>query len=135
MLKYYFVLLVTSTVVAAQCTNYACVNMNYHYYLCRLVEATFSDFKPCLCTQQFLVNYDRCLRGSVCAWDGDPEKLDGPCVAEYCPGIFEGSFDPAEFCTQGTPPPSSRQSFTLSFIQSLTYVNRVFPTRFISETS
>ncbi|PVF92695.1 hypothetical protein CPB86DRAFT_790918 [Serendipita vermifera] len=92
--------LAASTVVLGQCTNYACNSANDHYKECQanFADTTSSDFKACLCTNQFLVNYQRCSSGYVCAWDGNPGTLNQPCITLYCEGEFVGGFDAAAFC-------------------------------------
>ncbi|KAG8812032.1 hypothetical protein FRC19_003420 [Serendipita sp. 401] len=82
----------------AQCTNGACDAANAIYKECKYSFTALRDFKRCLCTDKFLVNYDRCLSGYVCPWDGNPDTLNGPCVKIYCPGKFAGGFDAKAFC-------------------------------------
>ncbi|PVF97139.1 hypothetical protein CPB86DRAFT_673488, partial [Serendipita vermifera] len=96
--SYTILLLCAVSAVTAQCTNNACIYMNSLYQFCNSTKVAPSPFKSCLCTEIFLVNYDRCKRGSVCPWYGDPEKLEGPCVDEFCPGEFKGGFRADEFC-------------------------------------
>ncbi|PVG01490.1 hypothetical protein CPB86DRAFT_76391 [Serendipita vermifera] len=94
---YTFTLLLTSAVVVVQvggCVNQACIAANNQYqdYL-----TNYSDnLKPCLCTQKFLINYDCCLRGKICAWNGSSSSQ--LCPAVYCPGTFDGGFDAKFFC-------------------------------------
>ncbi|KIM22101.1 hypothetical protein M408DRAFT_27869 [Serendipita vermifera MAFF 305830] len=90
--------LLASTVVTAQCTNNACTAANALYKKCKYSYTAVGDFKACLCTDVFLVNYNRCLGGTVCAWDGNPDHLNNPCIALYCPGTFAGGFDAKAFC-------------------------------------
>ncbi|KAG8770610.1 hypothetical protein FS842_006340 [Serendipita sp. 407] len=96
----------------AQCTNGACNAANAIYKECKYRFTALKDFKLCLCTNKFLVNYDRCARGYVCAWDGNPDTLNGACIALYCPGGFAGGFDAKAFCagTSTTPAASSTAS-------------------------
>lgn len=90
--------LLASTVVMAQCTNSACTAANAIYKECKYSYTSLRDFQKCLCTEKFLVNYNRCIGGSVCAWDGNPATLNNPCIALYCPGTFDGGFDAKAFC-------------------------------------
>jgi hypothetical protein len=96
---YLLSVLATSTVVLAQCTNNACTFVNEAYKQCKMDVTTIAGFKTCLCTNQFLVNYERCQNGTVCAWDGNPDTLNNPCILIYCPGEFVGGFDAKEFCS------------------------------------
>ncbi|PVF91447.1 hypothetical protein CPB86DRAFT_792050 [Serendipita vermifera] len=98
--------LLASTTVSAQCTNAACGVANSIYKECKYSFTALRDFKACLCTQKFLVNYERCLGGSVCAWDGNPDTLNNPCILIYCPGKFEGGFDAKAFCSGKSTPTS-----------------------------
>ncbi len=91
--------LLASSSVMAQCTNSACTSANADYKLCKYSYTIESEFKKCLCTEKFLVNYQRCLGGSVCAWDGIPAHLNQPCIALYCPGTFAGGFDAKAYCS------------------------------------
>jgi hypothetical protein len=101
--------LLASTTVAAQCSNGACGAANAIYKECKYSFTAFRDFQACLCTKKFLVNYERCLNGFVCPWDGNPATLNNPCIALYCPGKFEGGFDAKAFCASRT-----RTSLTLN---------------------
>ncbi|KAG8805482.1 hypothetical protein FRC19_007860 [Serendipita sp. 401] len=85
----------------AQCANDACVAANSIYNKCKHSTTIAPNFKSCLCTPVFLVNYDRCLGGKVCAWDGNPDTLDDPCIDLYCAGTFDGGFDAQKFCSTG----------------------------------
>ncbi|KAG8753180.1 hypothetical protein FRC14_006351 [Serendipita sp. 396] len=92
-------LLTIATVpVMSQCSNGACGAANAIYKECKYSSFTKAAFKKCLCTKKFLVNYQRCLDGWVCAWDGNPATLNNPCIALYCPGTFDGGFDAKSFC-------------------------------------
>jgi hypothetical protein len=101
-LFYTLPLLVASTTVTAQCVNNACTEANRDYKSCKKSVETQEELKTCLCTQKFLVNYDRCLRGVICAWDGDPTHSITTCPAVVCIGTFNGSFDAKAFCAIGT---------------------------------
>ncbi|PVF92865.1 hypothetical protein CPB86DRAFT_743588 [Serendipita vermifera] len=94
---YTLALLFTSTLAVPQtgtCTNEACIAANNQYQSC--LANYSSDLKPCLCTEEFLSNYDRCLGGTICPW---PATV---CVKIYCPGTFDGGFDAKEFCATST---------------------------------
>ncbi|PVF93765.1 hypothetical protein CPB86DRAFT_88089 [Serendipita vermifera] len=99
---YALTVLAASTLVAAQCTNDACTSANTDYKTCKLITVSSAAFKTCLCTKKFLVNYDRCIKGTICAWDGDPATIGDPCPAIVCPGTFDGGFDAAAFCAGST---------------------------------
>ncbi|KAG8753181.1 hypothetical protein FRC14_006352 [Serendipita sp. 396] len=99
-------LLAVVTVPVTACTNGACGVANSIYKECKYKTVTTADFKKCLCTKQFLVNYDRCLAGSVCGWNGDPATLNNPCILIYCPGTFDGGFDAKAFCMNRLVPTS-----------------------------
>lgn len=103
---YVISVLLASTTVMAQCTNGACGAANAIYKECKYSYTTLSGFRACLCTQKFLVNYDRCKGGWVCPWDGRPETLNNACIALYCPGEFDGGFDAKAFCSGYLPPTS-----------------------------
>lgn len=93
--------LLASTTVMAQCQNNACDLANSLYRECKYSNTNGVAFHHCLCTDKFLVNYDRCLRGYVCAWDGiGPQETD--CIGIYCPGPFVGGFDAKKYC-EGRP--------------------------------
>jgi hypothetical protein len=89
-------LLLAATVVAA-CENEACNYINSHYTECLNTSISKAAFKKCLCTKRFLVNYNRCMTGFICEWDG-VEPLTEPCEKIYCPGTFIGGYDAAKFC-------------------------------------
>ena len=95
---YVFSALLASTTVTAQCGNAACTLANSLYTECKYSYTTVGDFQKCLCTNKFLVNYGRCLSGTICAWDGTG-PLNTPCVKIYCPGTFAGGFDAVAFCS------------------------------------
>jgi hypothetical protein len=92
-------LIVAGTTIATRCVNKACVYANTHYKECILGACAYSNFQSCLCTERFLVNYDRCTRGIICDWDGDPNTLNEPCILIACPGTFDAGFDAKEFCS------------------------------------
>ncbi|KAG8776853.1 hypothetical protein FRB91_007863 [Serendipita sp. 411] len=89
--------LLTATNVLA-CTNAACQVANSIYKECKYSTTNIDALRKCLCTDKFIVNYNRCLNGFVCAWDGNPSTLNQPCIALYCPGTFDGGFDAIAFC-------------------------------------
>lgn len=97
---YVFSALLASTTVMASC-NAACDLANSIYTECKYSYTTVGDFQSCLCTDKFLVNYDRCLSGYICAWDGVGPK-ETPCVKIYCTAPFAGGFDAEAFCS-GSP--------------------------------
>ncbi|PVG01492.1 hypothetical protein CPB86DRAFT_781282 [Serendipita vermifera] len=104
--------LLASTAVMAQsgCVNQACIAANKQYQECLYSVA---NFKSCLCTKAFLTNYDRCLGGTVCAYD--PTVTRQLCPAVYCPGKFDGGFDAKVFCgiaISTSKPPATRSTYT-----------------------
>ncbi|KAG8829825.1 hypothetical protein FRC17_005966 [Serendipita sp. 399] len=103
---------------AIACTNNACIAANTIYKECKLKATSLAEFKKCLCTKRFLVNYERCIGGTVCAWDGNPDTLNSPCILIYCPGTFDGGFDAKAYCAGRDPslfstaPPISTKPIT-----------------------
>ncbi|KIM21489.1 hypothetical protein M408DRAFT_12528 [Serendipita vermifera MAFF 305830] len=85
--------LLVSAVAMAQCTNEACDVMNSIYSECKYGNSVVEDFKTCLCTEEFLEDYKRCLGGYVCPY---PATI---CITLYCPGTFNGGFDAPAFCS------------------------------------
>jgi hypothetical protein len=94
---YVLSLLLVATSVTAQCENAACGYINDHYKECKTGTTTEADFKTCLCTKRFLVNYDRCESGFICDWDG-VEPLDEICPTIFCTEPFVGGFDARAYC-------------------------------------
>ncbi|KIM26871.1 hypothetical protein M408DRAFT_178448 [Serendipita vermifera MAFF 305830] len=113
---YVISVLLASTTVMAQCNNGACTVANSIYKECKYSFTALREFKTCLCTEKFLVNYDRCLNGTICPWDGSPDTLNGPCVKIYCPGKFDGGFDARAFCSGRLPPITTKGT-----VPTLTY--------------
>ncbi|PVG01493.1 hypothetical protein CPB86DRAFT_870935 [Serendipita vermifera] len=111
--KNIFYMLLASTAVMAQsgCVNQACIAANNQYKEC-LSRRDYAAFKSCLCTKKFLINYERCLNGTVCAYD-DTTSIQ-VCVPLYCPGKFDGGFDPKAFCGVSGPSttaPATRETY------------------------
>ncbi|KAG8829824.1 hypothetical protein FRC17_005965 [Serendipita sp. 399] len=98
--------------VMGQCSNGACQVANAIYKECKVSSTSAADFKKCLCTKKFLVNYERCIGGTVCAWDGNPSTLNQPCIDLYCPGTFDGGFDAKAFCEGRLTTSSSAKPIT-----------------------
>ncbi|PVF92863.1 hypothetical protein CPB86DRAFT_790716 [Serendipita vermifera] len=105
---YTFAILVASTIAVPQisgtCPNQACTAANNQYKTC--LASSWNNIKPCLCTEEFLSNYGRCLGGTICPW---PARI---CSTVYCPGTFDGGFDANYFCgvtsaSTSVPAPSS----------------------------
>ncbi|PVG01491.1 hypothetical protein CPB86DRAFT_781280 [Serendipita vermifera] len=112
---YALTILLTGTTVMAQtssCVNDACTVANNVYKNCLL--SYYADFKTCLCTKKFLNNYDRCLHGTICAWEETTSVQYCPLI--YCPGKFDGGFDANAFCgvavSSTASQPATRETYT-----------------------
>ena len=98
------------------CTNFACHAIEASVTICDSKKTTDQAYRDCLCTdvrvfafgglpckltprlQVFKVNFNRCITGFVCAWNGTGNPDDVICTAEFCIGQFPKTFQPQAIC-------------------------------------